>query len=72
MTMATNVHGEGQYHFEWEERESDGKIVAKCQQSVYGLDLSDALTTFLTMHGPLGADENGCSLAIVKIEIENE
>ena len=73
--MATNVHGEGSYHFEWEMRGPDGKISSRYQQDIYGKNLSAALEQFLEFHGGAwGYDQDpaGETLAITKIEFVTE
>lgn len=61
------LSSEGNYHFEWEEYNEDGKMEAKCQQDIFATTLADATATFTAMHGGLEADTAGCVIQITCI-----
>ena len=56
------------FHFVWKSFDiATGATTGMFEQTIYGDDLTNAVSNFTTLHGELSADENGEALEIVGI-----
>jgi hypothetical protein len=61
------INAEGNYFFSWEAISATGIIEGQYEQTIYGVNLADAVTQFENFHGTLTPDENGVCLVITAI-----
>lgn len=57
------------FHFVWKTYDAaTGEIEGMYEQTIYGEDLTDAVSNFSAMHGELGEDSNGYAMDILSIK----
>ena len=56
-----------EYHVKWQTRDTSGNIDSVCEQNIQADDLTELASIFTAQHGPLTADDTGCTLEILSI-----